>query len=183
MPPNNAILADSRGFFVDGTGGYASPANLETSKQWTPVGATGGAWAFRRSAFEQVGGLLDQAILGHGDWFMAFGLVGERTQGTIAASAFHPHYSSMIEAWQNRAFDLKKNVGVVDQFAVHQFHGAMKNRKYGTRDQILVKHNFDPVADIKRNAQGIWELTGNKPGLREDIRQYFIERDEDNPNT
>ena len=39
------------------------------------VGATGGAWAFRRSALEAVGGLLDICILGHGDWSIAFGLV------------------------------------------------------------------------------------------------------------
>ena len=41
------------------------------------VGATGGAWAWRRKAFGRVGGMLDSCILGHGDWFMAFGLVGE----------------------------------------------------------------------------------------------------------
>ena len=40
-------------------------------------GATGGAWAFRRSAFNTVGGLLDVCILGSADWHMAFGLVGK----------------------------------------------------------------------------------------------------------
>lgn len=185
LPPNNSTHADERGFFLaNGTGGYSVPQpKTEGGAAWTSIGAMGGAWAFRRSAFEQVGGLLDQAILGHGDWFMAFGLVGSHTQGRIASSAFHPHYTAMIEEWQNRAFELKKNIGCVDQFAVHHFHGAMANRKYGSRDQILVKHKFDPVADIKRNAQGIYELTGNKPALRDAIRQYFIERDEDNPNT
>jgi hypothetical protein len=42
---------------------------------WT-VGATGGAWAFRRPAFDAVGGLLDTCILGSADWHMAFGLAG-----------------------------------------------------------------------------------------------------------
>ncbi len=45
------------------------------------VGATGGALAFRREAFDAVGGLLDKCILGHGDWFMTFGLVGQDAPG------------------------------------------------------------------------------------------------------
>jgi hypothetical protein len=145
------------------------------------VGATGGAWAFRRSAFETVGGLLDQAILGHGDWFMAFGLVGERTGGTIGERKFHPRYLDVIDAWQNRAKAINKNIGVLDQFAVHHHHGPMHSRGYETRDQILVEHQFDPVFDMHRNAHGIYELNGNKPAMRDAIRRYFISRQEDSP--
>jgi len=170
--PVNAGWADEKGF----------PKKIPYGFPWIPVGATGGAWAFRRSAFDTVGGLFDQAILGHGDWFMAFGLVGEHTQGDIAEASFHPHYLSSINEWQNRAALLKKNIGVVDQFAVHHFHGPKSKRGYESRDAILVKYAFDPIADIKRNSQGIWELTGNKPGLRDAIRRYFIQRQEDNPN-
>src|SRR5260370_1321719 len=39
-------------------------------------GATGGAWAWRRHAFNTVGGMLDTCILGSGDWHMAFALIG-----------------------------------------------------------------------------------------------------------
>ena len=172
LPDNNARHSEA-GFFVDTA--YGTP--------WIPVGATGGAWAFRRSAFDTVGGLLDQAILGHGDWFMAFGLVSLPTQGDIANAKFHSHYTAMITEWQNRAAQLKSNVGVVDQFAVHHFHGSKQKRGYGTRDQVLVKHQFDPIADIRRNSQGIYELTGNKPALRDAIRRHFISRSEDDPTT
>lgn len=168
--------------------GHALPAGVDPSGHglqygydtWPGVGATGGAWAFRRSAFETVGGLLDQAILGHADWFMAFGLVSETTQGTIASRAYHPHYKAAVAGWQNKAVLLKKNIGCVDQFAVHHYHGPKRARGYDTRDLILVKHQFDPVADLRRNAQGIWELTGNKPGMRDAIRRYFHSRKEDN---
>lgn len=148
---------------------------------WVSVGATGGGWAFRRSAFETVGGLLDQCILGHADWFMAFGLIGEKAPD-MHDDKYHPRYTALIDAWQNRAALLKRNIGFVDQYAIHNFHGSKKNRGYSTRDQILARWQFDPVNDIRRNAQGIYELAGNKPGLRDDIRQYFIARDEDNPN-
>ena len=147
---------------------------------WVSVGATGGGWAFRRSAFDTVGGLLDQCILGHADWFMAFGLIGEKAPD-MHDDKYHHRYTAMIDAWQNRAALLKKNIGFVDQYAIHNFHGSKNNRGYATRDQILAKYQFDPVNDLRRNAHGIYELTGNKPGLRDAIRSYFIARDEDNP--
>ena len=149
---------------------------------WVPVGATGGAWCFRRKAFEDVGGLIDQAILGHADWFMAFGLVSQPTRGDIALRHYHPNYIATILDWQEKAKESKANIGYVDQFAVHHFHGSIKNRGYETRDEILVKYQFDPLMDLRRNYQGVYELTGNKSGLRDAIRNYFLSRDEDNPN-
>ena len=89
--------------------------------------------------------------------------------------------TAVINAWQNRVAQLNKNIGVVDQFAVHHFHGSKKNRGYDSRDKILVQYQFDPIADLRRNHQGILELTGNKPGLRDAIRRYFISRNEDDP--
>ncbi len=148
---------------------------------WKGVGATGGAWAFRRSAFDTVGGLLDQAILGHADWFMAFGLVAEKAPD-MHDDRYNPNYLAVIDAWQERARELKKNIGCLDQFAVHHFHGSKKRRGYSTRDLILAEHNFNPVTDIKKNHFGIWELTGNKPHLRDEIRRYFLSRTEDDPS-
>lgn len=147
--------------------------------KWEPIGATGGCWGFTRWGYETCGGLMDHCILGHADWFMAFGLVCEATRGTVADRKYHPHYLAMILEWQKKAAELKKDIGVVAQFVLHHFHGSIKNRGYESRDNILVKHNFDPVADLKRNSQGILELTGNKPGLRDAIRRYFLARRED----
>ena len=147
---------------------------------WVPVGATGGAWAFTKEAFDRAGGLLDVCILGHGDWFMAFGLVSQPTRGTIAASKFEHHYAAAIAAWQERAgAAFAKDIGCTDQFAVHHFHGTLQKRGYETRDAILVKYQFNPLTDLRRNSQGIYELTGNKPALRDAIRGYFLSRDED----
>ncbi len=57
-------------------GYYASlPSKAGVKPGAWSIGATGGAWAFRRSAFDAVGGLLDTCILGSADWHMAFGLV------------------------------------------------------------------------------------------------------------
>jgi len=145
------------------------------------VGATGGAWAFRRSAFDTVGGLLDICILGHSDWFSAFGLVGEDAPD-MHIDGYTDDYRNAILAWQKNAARLKKNIGYLAQFAVHHFHGSKARRGYATRDQILVKHNFSPTTDLRRDWQGVYQLTPDKPALRDAIRSYFISRDEQDPN-
>lgn len=141
-------------------------------------GATGGAWAFTRAGFEATGGLIDRCILGSGDWFMAFGLVGD--PGTFPfVRQYHPGYRAYVEAWQERAATLRKNVGYVDCFAVHHHHGPKVKRAYGTRDQILVDHQYDPTVDVYPDWQGLLQLSPGKPRFRDEIRRYFRERNED----
>lgn len=144
------------------------------------VGATGGAWSFRRSAIEAVGGLLDVCILGHGDWFMAFGLVSEPAED-VGLPQYTGSYRHAIDSWQQRAARQGRNIGVVDQFAVHHFHGSKTRRAYTERWKVLVENAFDPVTDLVRDWQGIWRLAGNKPRLRDNIRRYFLSRSEDDP--
>jgi len=145
------------------------------------VGATGGAWAFRRSAFDTVGGLLDKCILGHGDWFMTFGLVCEEAPD-MHIDGYSDDYRNVILGWQANAAKLKKNIGYIDCFAVHHFHGSKARRGYSSRDVILVNRKFAPTTDLRADWQGIYQLTGDKPALRDDIRRYFISRSEDDPN-
>jgi hypothetical protein len=145
------------------------------------VGATGGAMAFTRPAFEKVGGLLDRCILGHADWYMAFSLVGLEAPD-IHTQNYHPDYKRYVNAWRERAQDLKKNVGFVDGFATHYFHGSKTRRGYSTRDEILAAHRFSPYTDLHADYQGIYQLNPDKPELRDSIRRYFISRFEDDPN-
>jgi hypothetical protein len=51
----------------------------------------------------------------------------------------------------------------------------------GSRWRILLDNNFDPRTDISRDWQGVYQLTGNKPRLRDQIRAYFRDRNEDSP--
>lgn len=145
------------------------------------VGATGGAWAFTRPALDTVGGLLDQCILGHGDWFMAFGLIGEEAPD-MHIDNYSDDYRNTIYAWQRNAARLKKNIGYVDCMAVHHFHGSKQRRGYSNRDTLLAKHKFAPSTDLKRDFQGIYQLNPDKPLFRDEVRKYFLSRDEDNPN-
>jgi len=144
------------------------------------VGATGGAWAFRRSAFDATGGLLDTCICGHGDWHMTFGLVSEDAPD-VGVASYSDGYRRSIASWQRRAAKLKKNIGYIDNFAVHHFHGSKFRRFYTSRYKILIENNFDPQTDLVADWQGIYSLSGDKPALRDGMRAYMIERAEDNP--
>jgi hypothetical protein len=146
------------------------------------VAATGLAWAFRRSAFETVGGLMDRCILGSGDWFMAFGLVSDPGDTEIDyrdLGDYSRDYWSYIRAWQQRAALLRKNIGYIDCHAIHHWHGPKNRRGYGTRDAILTSNNYSPYVDVFPDWQGVLQLTSNKSKFRDDIRRYFLSRSED----
>lgn len=143
-------------------------------------GATGGAWAFRRAAFDAVGGLLDVCILGSADWHMAFGLAG-KINTAPESTRCSQGYVEAVRRWQERARVLNGNIGYVENHAIHHFHGSKVFRAYGDRWKILRDQDFDPATDLVRDWQGVWQLAGNKPELRDEIRRYFRARNEDDP--
>jgi hypothetical protein len=151
----------------------------QVPKSYGHRGAVGGAWAFRRSALEKLGGLLDVCILGSGDWHMAFALAMRDDVHPEMKFDSIPQYVKAIQDWRERAKDLRGNIGYVDANAVHHWHGPLKNRGYATRWQILTKNNFDPYLDLAHDWQGLLSLTKHKPKLRDEIRQYFRQRNED----
>jgi hypothetical protein len=142
-------------------------------------GAVGGAWAFRRSALEKLGGLLDTCILGSGDWHMAFALAMRDDVHPEMKFESIPQYVKAIQDWRERAADLRGNIGYVDSNAIHYWHGPLKNRGYSTRWRILTENKFDPYLDLRKDWQGLLQLTKHKSKLRDDIRRYFRQRSED----
>lgn len=171
-------------FTKAGADAYASALKAEPSEGGVfmrGVGATGGAIAFRRSAFEAVGGMLDRCILGHADWYMAFQLVGVEPPD-IHSQRYHPDYKRYVRSWGERAKELKRNVGYTDGHAIHYWHGSKTRRAYSSRDVILARNQYSPYDDVHADYQGVWRLNPNKPELRDDIRRYFISRFEDDPN-
>lgn len=165
------------------------------ARRYSWVGAPGGAWAFRRHSYEACGGLLDTCILGAGDHHMAIGLAGlgvefARGHPDLRGSGYkklisgdvpgNDNYRRSILNWQARATRaVNGNVGYVPIFALHGFHGDKSKRGYGTRWKLLPGYSFDPHRDIYPDSQGLWQLTDDKPRLREAIRRYFTSRVED----
>ena len=144
------------------------------------LGAPGGGWAYRSSAYDAVGGMIDKCILGSADLYMAKGLIQQFDAARELRAGYTPAYVRMIEQWQQQAKVLTKNIGCVNQHAIHHFHGSYKLRGYGDRWHILRNHQFDPDLDVSYDRNGILRLNGNKPDLRDDIRAYFSSRCEDN---
>jgi hypothetical protein len=188
MPSFAASFARAGGALREWQGGWCAPAyssGRAGAKALPAIGATGGAWAFRREAFDAVGGLLETCILGSGDWFMAFGLAGEPAGSDVMLKGrpYTRGYFDSVRHWQARAASaIRGNIGVVDCLAIHHWHGPMGRRGYGTRDQILVDHAFDPTVDVFRDWQGLLQLTPAKPRLRDAVRRYFLSRSEDVPH-
>ena len=139
---------------------------------------TGYAWAARRSALSDVGGLGDIGILGSGDRHMGYALIGE------VARSIDPRleqsYKDYWLRWQHRADRfVQRKVGVVPGTILHYWHGSKQHRRYQDRWKILIENKFDYLDDLKRDPQGLWALTDEKWQLRDDLINYFRVRNED----
>jgi hypothetical protein len=142
------------------------------------IGQTGYAWAARRDVLEAIGGLIENSILGSNDYFMAQALVGSVTPEMTRMPG--SNYAASLMEWQQRCEKLiHHDLGCVDTTIFHYWHGRRRDRGYDNRWRILVENQFDPVVDLKKNAEGLFELTNRNVALREAIRSYFRSRNED----
>jgi hypothetical protein len=177
LGPKHEPLKSFEGFVAQWMRHRQSQAGMEQYSVWHP----GYAWACRRDAWDQLGGLIDFAIVGSADRYMACALIGEIAQ-SLSPDLVRacPTYSEWCFEWQARAETyVRRNVGFIDGLLLHYFHGAKKKRGYFNRSAILWNNKFDPARDIKRDWQGVWQLSDRKPDLRDELRAYFRSRDED----
>ena len=138
----------------------------------------GYAWAIRRDAYDSIGGLIDFAILGSSDNHMSLSLLGLVDESLN--KRLHPNYIKLCKIFQERcANNIKKKVGYVHGTIMHYFHGNKISRGYQSRWSILVENQFDPLSDIYKDSNGLWQLDDKKIKLRDGIIRYFRERDED----
>jgi len=143
---------------------------------------SGFAWAARRSALIKCGGLLETGILGASDHHMALAMIGVAKDSL--PSGITQGYSDSILRWQARVLNgSRKNVGYVPGTIHHAWHGSKVNRKYHDRWRILIDNGFDPYVDIMKDPQGVYELVDHGDDrsilLRDQLRAYFAQRDED----
>jgi hypothetical protein len=141
-------------------------------------GYPGGAWAYRRDAWDALGGLLDRCIVGAGDHHMARALIEFPNPGEPLNLS--TRYDEYILHWQTRAHRvIGPHAGLVPGLALHYWHGKSVDRGYMSRPQILRAHEYDPGGDVIYDAAGLLQLAGNKPELRADLLDYFQRRRED----
>jgi hypothetical protein len=139
---------------------------------WHP----GYAWAITRKAFEKLGGLYDLGILGSGDYNMAKSLLNQGAESIHQGNS--QGYKDTLKLYQENAKNLR--LGYVPGVIRHYYHGSKKNRKYGDRWKILVKHQYDPNIHVFKNEFGLMCPKPECPDqLLTEILQYFSERNED----
>jgi hypothetical protein len=172
MCPKHGVLHKHTGF------AYAYNNTLMTEPtgnylQWHP----GFAWAARRDALDDLGGLLDLAILGSADRHIAYALLGWINKS--CSQNMHSSYFDMLNIYEERAKLLRGNLGYMDGNLSHYWHGRKAQRGYQDRWKILVRNRYNPFLDVKNDWQGLLQFSNNKPQLRYEIRQYFQSRNED----
>lgn len=159
----------------DGGGGYHPE----------PYGARvfpGLAWACTRKAWDDVGGLLDIAIWGGGDWHMAHALI-EKTEGMMR-SDLHRNYKKIVMQWYYRCHThIRRNVGVMEGTVLHNWHGKKSQRGYNVKHGLLAKVGFDPLRHLKRDMQNLYQLHDDRSTafvkLRDILRKIAKDRNED----
>lgn len=141
-------------------------------------GAPGGAWAWRKEALDHVGGLIDWIISGSADYYMAKALHGEIED--ILRPDYSEPFKDMARHWQERAVNhIKFNIGHMPGALVHYFHGPKSKRGYEFRPDFIAKTKFDPLRDIKRDWQGLYQLKPERVDIRDGLRYYNRLRNED----
>lgn len=164
---------------TDGKGGYYAkkPAGVHPAEAYGNPWHPGYAMAIRRDVLDKLS-LLETGILGAGDHHMMAALIGKAALSY--PSKIGDAYKRQILAWQTRASDVVRgSLGYVAGTIVHSFHGSKRDRRYVSRWDILIQHAYDADTDVYKNSKGVLELRDSKPELRDAIRRYFKQRNED----
>lgn len=191
LGPKQEIMSTAKSFAYQYKNQIAIPKD-------TPYGYwhTGYAWAARTWALELLcgsvgrGPMLSYAPLGSADFYMAWALIGQLeghlyqdvASQTHRERGFTQTYIDWLMAWQYRAQNLKRSIGVVEQQLTHYFHGNKVDRGYNTRENILIDGKFNPLTDLRYNRWGILELVvqdSRQITMRDQIKAYMRSRNED----
>jgi hypothetical protein len=193
LGPNYEILpedyphANGRGFVDAFQSGLLDTLTPTKSHEADPYGYPprifpGLAWAATRQAWDSVGGLLDHAIWGGGDWHMAHALV-EKTEGMMR-NDLHRDYKKLVMQWYYRCHThIRRNVGVMEGTILHSWHGRKTDRGYNAKHAILARCGFDPLRHLKRDSQNLYQLHDDRSTafvqIRDMMRKIARERNED----
>ena len=145
-----------------------------------PYGFTGCAWAATKKFLQQCR-FFPYAILGDGDSLHAYGFTGMESFLKRVGNDFPKALINRYLDWANHAKALcNGRIGLVQGAIYHINHGSLKKRAYRKRRAILKNNHYDPTRDITTAANGVLCWNTEKSKLKNEVKQYFISRIEDN---
>jgi hypothetical protein len=134
----------------------------------------GYAWACTRKAYETLGYIHDESILGSGDMILACALMGKNH----IDSKYDPTYTNLCASYVEKAKRLR--LGYTPGSLSHYYHGPRSNRGYCTRYKLLIKYRFSPMIHIAYENSGLLCPSIYFPvELLDEISKYFMNRKED----
>jgi hypothetical protein len=142
-------------------------------------GHTGFAWGIRRELLARHG-LYDTCISGSADHLMAHAFCGNMdcicVHRMIGDGKYFQHFSKWGSAIAN---EVNGDLGYVDGYLLHLWHGQTIDRKYHERNQELIKMNFDPEIDLITNGNGLLQLSSKDSKFKNWSIDLFSRRKED----
>lgn len=139
----------------------------------------GMAWAAPRAVIERCGHY-DRNVLGGGDALHVFAALSRLDEFWSGRNNTEAHKRD-IRAWAARAAaaGALSPLQYLSGDVYHLWHGHMAKRNYRGRNDILFRHAYDPLKDLRIGPSGAWEWTAPGGALARDVREYFFARDED----
>jgi hypothetical protein len=159
---------------------YLGPNDEPTRRGWSTAAvgdrakwrAPGGAVACRRELLEH--GIYDRDILGGGDDILMSACLGCHER---VCRKLNEPFQASVRRWCE-SFG-SHSVGAVSGNVRHLYHGALRNRGYATKREILAAHKYDPETDVQVGSNGLLQWSSKKPALHAAVRDYFVGRRED----
>jgi len=170
LGPKNNFLRKHTSF------GYQYVSNASYGPNYT-FWHPGFAWAATKTAINQMGGLIDWAILGAADHHMALAWIGQAYK-SVPKNISKGYLEELLTYQKRCETNIKRNIGFVEGTILHAFHGKTVDRRYVERWDIITQNNFDPRLHLKRDSQGLFQLD-HSIKIRDEIRTYMRGRNED----
>ena len=150
----------------------SSESHTIADRRSSTTGHPGLAWAATQRAWELMGGLLDFAIGGAGDVYMAYGLLGMLESCSIELGP--GEYKKAIEGWGKRAQSfIQKNIGYI-RGSIHQrWQEPNSETLILAREKLLCESHFDPQKDLKKDFTGLYSFADPHSPLAIKLAESF----------